>query len=45
MDQLITTIRNQMLVDPESTKFFDSADHAFKTKGEYRLSSQEAQKL
>ncbi|CDW86163.1 wd repeat-containing protein 17 [Stylonychia lemnae] len=45
MDQLVTTIRNQMLMDAANTKFYDTPDKAFSTKGEYKLSSEESQRL
>ena len=39
IDQLVTTIRIQMLLDPMSTKYYADSQLAFTTKGEYRLSS------
>ena len=42
MDQLVTTLRIQLLLDPRNTKFYDSPQQAFTTKGEYRLSSPSA---
>jgi WD40 repeat protein len=45
IDHLVTTLRIQLLLDPRSTKFHDSPDLAFTTKGEYRLSSPQAQTL
>lgn len=45
IDALITSLKMQILVDPTKTKHFDTPEIAYKTKGEYRLSSQFSLKL
>jgi WD repeat-containing protein 17 len=45
IDQLITSLRTQMLLDTQNTKYYETAEQAFSTKGEYRLSSDTSQKL
>eukprot|EP00347_Sterkiella_histriomuscorum_P001098 403373336 len=45
MDALVTTIRNQMLMDPANNQFYQQPMQAFTTKNEYKLSSENAQKL
>ena len=34
-----------MLLDPQNTKFYSNPELAFTTKGEYKLSSDDSQKL
>jgi hypothetical protein len=41
----VTTIRNQLLVDPYSAKVFESGEKAYGVKGQYCLSSEEGRKI
>ena len=45
IDSLVTTVRIQMLLDPQNTKLHECQLKAYQTKGEYRISSESAQKL